>query len=290
MRINNKFINVRKIKRLSMEIIRCIHAWQTTVLLTLLLLAPVSLSAETIRMAWFTVPPHISVAEDGVTPTGPSILLFESIAARMGCTVEWVGPIPLNRLGTLQKSRDMNLDGAILHVKTEANTPYLYYPSQPYFIGIPSLAVRADNPLNKIRSIEDIKGYRIGFVKTSSLKYAPIIEDNRDKVIIDDLTGENWTSRNLAKVLTHHLDAAYERNQYTLAFQAAIENISDKIKILPLSDYPMPHYYVFQKNSPKGADLLRRYEQAITGWTFDYDAMVKAEIKRLTAKLSSTGK
>lgn len=284
MRMNSKYIKRRKIRRLKTGTICRIHGCLMSFLLSLFLWSPIPLSAETIRMAWFSVPPHVTVAGDGITPVGPTIALFEAIAARMGCTVEWVGPIPLNRLAIYQKTGEMNLDGTFLYIKTEVIMPYLYYPSKPYFIGIPTLAVRSDNPLKEIRSIADIKGYRIGFVKLLSFKYAPIIGDNLDQVSIDELTGDNWTSRNLAKLLTHRLDAVYERNQYTLAFQAGVDKISDKIKVLPLPGYTVPHYYVFHKKSPKGADLLRRYEQATAGWNFNYDEMVKSEMARLTAK------
>lgn len=255
------------------------HGWCIFWLLVLFLIQPGETWAETIRMAWFVVPPHVTIAEDG-TPTGPTISLFETIAARMGCTVEWVGPIPIKRLGEYQKTGGMDLDGAYMYQKTEDNTRYLFYPAVPYFIGIPSLAVRLDDPLEEINSIEDIEGYRIGYVKTLSSRYIPMIEDHRDKVIINDLTGDDFTSRNLHKVLSRRLDGAYERNQYTLAFQAALDNISDQIKIVSIRGYPIPHYYVFNKNASGGADLLRRYEEAVAGMDFDYDAMVKAEIER----------
>ena len=157
--------------------------------------------AETIRMVWFIVPPHVTVADDGVTPQGPTITLFNAIAQKMGYTVKWYGPLPLTRLGLYQKQSESAIDGTILHIKTPAVFPYLYYPHEPYFIGKPSLAVRADDALTFIKTIEDLRGYRIGFVKTFSMSYPPFIKNSRDTVIIDDLTGENWTSRNLGKLL-----------------------------------------------------------------------------------------
>lgn len=258
-----------------------IHGWRLSWLLLLLILHPGAGRAETIRMAWFPVPPHVTIAEDG-TPTGPTISLFEAISGRMGCTVEWVGPIPIKRLGEYQRVGGRDLDGTYMYQKTEGNTRYLYYPKAPYFTGIPSLAVRAEDPLLEITSIEDIEGYRIGYTKTLSSRYIPLIENNRHRVVIDDLTGAKFTSRNLRKVLSRRLDGAYERNQYTLEFLVALDNIADQIKIVPIRGYPIPHYYVFHKNASKSADLLRRYEAAVEEMAFDYDEMVKAEIERLT--------
>ncbi|WP_319522994.1 hypothetical protein [uncultured Desulfosarcina sp.] len=240
-------------------------------------------NAETIRMAWFAVPPHVTVAEDGVTPQGPTITLFNAIAQKMGCTVDWHGPLPLNRLGLYQERRQSEIDGTILHIKTPAILPYLYYPKEPYLIGKPSIAVRVDDPLTSVKTIEDIQGYRIGFVKTFSMSYPAFIKNNLDKVAIDDLTGENWTSRNLAKLLSNRLDAVYERNQYTLGYQAIIDDVEDRIRILELPVEPILHYFVFHKNSDKGKRLLELYEKAVAGMTIDYDGMVRKEMDRLRA-------
>lgn len=239
------------------------------------------LCAETIRMAWFKVPPHVTVAADGVTPKGPTIELFNTIAARMGCTVEWVGPYPLSRVGLEQKAGSGSLDGTIMHIKTPAVAPLLLYPSRAYFIAHPCIAVSAESPLKRITSIDDIKGFRIGFVKMLSRGYPPMMLNNLDKVVIDDLTGDNWAARNLARLLLGRIDAAYERNQYTLPYQAAVDGIDSRIRVLELPTEPIPHYYVFHKNSPKAEKLLRLYEKATAGMNFNYDAMVRSEIGKL---------
>lgn len=246
----------------------------------LLLLLGVPAPAETLRMAWFVVHPHVFASPDGKSPIGPSVELFSQIAKRMGCKVEWVGPLPLSRLGSEQKSAigSLRLDGTFLHIKTPAIERYLLYPRAPYFIGHPSLAVLATNPLTRIRGIEDIRGYRIGFVKTASLSYPPIILANRNVLILDNLSGENWTSRNLQKLLANRLDAVYERNQYTLAFQAAVDGIADQVKILDLPGEAIPHYFVFHRNSKRASGLLDRYEEAVAGMKFDYDAIVRSAI------------
>ena len=243
-----------------------------------------ALQAETIRMAWFAVPPHVVASADGVTPRGPTIDLFNRIAGRMGCTVEWVGPYPISRVGQEQKAGSGSLDGTILHVKTTAVAPYLLYPGRGYFIARPCIAVRRESPLRKVTSIDDISGFRIGFVKMLSLSYPPMIYNNLDKVTIDDLTGDNWTSRNLARVLLGRIDAAYERNQYTLSYQAALDGIDSRVRVIELPVDPIPHYFVFHRNSKKAEKLLRLYERAVAGMNIDYDAMVRAELGRAGKK------
>ena len=251
----------------------------------LLALSAGTSAARPIRMAWFPVPPHVYATAEGGPPTGPTIVLFNAIAARMGVAVEWVGPIPINRLGIYQKTGEMDLDGTILHIKTPAVIDLLYYPSRPYFIATPCLAVRAENPLMAIRSIGDILGYRIGFVKTLSSNYPPFINDHRGELILDELSGEGWVGRNLEKLLSGRLDAVYERNQYSIPYQAILDGIEEKIRVLEIPAEPIPHYFVFHRTSARGAELLRKYEEAVQGMDFGYDAMVRAEIEALrTAK------
>jgi len=248
-----------------------------------------SSGAQSIRMAWFPVPPHSFPAADGKGPTGPSIELFERIAARMGCGVEWIGPLPINRLGEYQKTGELGLDGSILHIKTPAVADLLLYPSRPYFVARPSLAVLYDNPIARVRTIEDIEGYRIGFVKTLSSNYPAFIGEHRDRLRIDELSGEGWVGRNLQKLLSGRLDAVYERNHYTLPYQARLDGIEDRIKVLDLPVDPIPHYFAFHRSSPRAAELLERYEEAVAGLAFDYDAMVQAEIAALSARRGSPG-
>ncbi len=238
------------------------------------------LKAESIRMAWFTVPPHAIVADDGVTPEGPSIELFNAIAARMGCTVDWIGPLPLSRLAKYQKEGGETIDGTILTAKSMLLVPFLYFPKEAYFVDFPCLAVRADNPLKSVTTIDDISGYRIGFVKLLELRYPPLIKNNQDKIIIEDLSGSDWTSRNLSKLLVNRIDAVFELNRYAIEYQAIVDNVENKIRILDIPAKPILHYYVFHKNSPKGERLLRRYERAVKGMNIDYDSMVKKEIAK----------
>jgi len=230
-------------------------------------------------MAWFSLPPHVFAPIGDGPPTGPTIALFEAIASRMGKRVEWIGPIPLNRLGQEQQTGELGIDGTILHMRTPVTAKLLLFPSRPYFVAAPSLGLRADNPLSKIEGIKDIAGYRIGFVKTLSSNYPPFLAENRDLIVIDELSGEDWTARNLRKLLEGRLDAVYERNQYNLPYAATIAGIGDRIKVVPLPMEPIGHYFVFHKTSPRAQALLEAYERAVRGFAFDYDEMVKAEMR-----------
>jgi len=103
-------------------------------------------------------------------------------------------------------------------------------------------------------------------------------------VILDEPGGEDWTSRNLQKLLAGRLDAVYERNRYTLVYQAVVDSVEDKIKVLSIPAEPIGHYFVFHRTSSQGAELLKLCEQAVGGWEFDYEARVQVEIRHVREK------
>jgi ABC-type amino acid transport substrate-binding protein len=255
-----------------------------TAAFALALLAPVGLSAQAIRMAWFTLPPHVFAPIGDGPPTGPAIALFEAIAARMGYEVRWVGPLPLSRIDLGRESGELNIDGGILTIKTPELDKQLLYPSRPFFASIPCLGLRADNPLRRIESIRDIDGYRIGFVKALQPIYPTLIAEHRDRLVLDELSGDDWTTRNILKLLKGRLDAVFELNRYSLSYAAAMAGVGSEIKILLLDADPGDHYFVFHKTSPRAQALLDAYERAVAGFKFDYEAMVEAEIARRAAK------
>jgi ABC-type amino acid transport substrate-binding protein len=256
----------------------------------LALLTPSAASEEAIRMSWFTLPPHVfppesAAAADGtpLPPTGPTIALFDAIAARMGYRVEWVGPIPLSRLDSERETGELKLDGGVMTVKTRTSVKQLLYPARPYFSAVPCLGVRSGDPLRKIASIEDIAGYRIGFVKTGAAVYPPIIADHRDRLVLDELAGEDWTLRNIQKLLEGRIDAVFELNEYSLSYNAAIAGAEGRMRILSLPGAPLDHYFVFNRNSPRAGALVEAYDRAAAGYRFDYDAMLKEELARRRA-------
>jgi ABC-type amino acid transport substrate-binding protein len=240
--------------------------------------APFHASGQAIRMSWFTLPPHVFPSEGGGRPTGPTIELFDAIAARMGYKVDWVGPIPISRLDSERETGELRLDGGILTVKTATSVKQLLYPSRPYFSATPCLGVLADNPLRRIDSIEDIDGYRIGFVRTFASVYPPFLADNRDRLDIEELSGADWTRRNVQKLVEGRLDAVFELNEYSLLYEAEMAGAGGRVKIVYLPSAPLDHYFVFNRNSPRAQALLDAYERAVAGMKFDYGAILDAEI------------
>jgi ABC-type amino acid transport substrate-binding protein len=136
--------------------------------------------------------------------------------------------------------------------------------------------------LKKISTINDIKGYRIGVVKSSSGSYTPIIDQNRDKIVLQELGSDNWMEQNLLKLVNGRLEALYDRQQYTLSYVASILGIQEKIKFLDAPAPPTSFYIAISKKSAKGKALLERCSTHLRTLKFDYNALVQKEIDKIS--------
>jgi hypothetical protein len=118
--------------------------------------------------------------------------------------------------------------------------------------------------------------------------YPAFIRANTDKIVLDELVGDDWTARNLAKLMANRLDAVFECNQYAIAFQAARAGFLEQIKILPLPGDGNAHYFAFFRNSAKAERLVKKYDSAAASLGTDFDAMVRAELLAPSGRTEQT--
>lgn len=235
--------------------------------------------AETIRMGYFPLPPHAYIVKGKEKPQGASIVYFEMLASRMGYDIEWIGPLPLPRLIMyLAKGMGKNtekLDGTIHFPKNDEMQKILYYPDQAYYQMQAIFVVKADNPLAEIRSINDIRGYRVGLLQVPVP--GRFILENQDELHLERIPGVKWGEQNLKKLLTNRVDAVYDLNQYSVPFEAIRLQIDEHIKVLSLPEPTMGAYVMFAKTSGKGKILLKRYNSVAQFLTIDYHELIKKE-------------
>lgn len=242
------------------------------------------LYADTIKMGYFTLPPH-QFEESGSSgkEQGASITYFEEVAGKMGYKVKWIGPLPLPRLTEYLK-KGTEVDGTAGFPKIPVFETFLYYSEKPLYMGQPVLGVTKDNPLTEIKTIDDIRGYRIGLVKSSSGRYNPLIDNNRDVLKLEELGGEKWMQINIEKLVAGRLNALFDRQQYTMPYVAATLNLDRKIKILPMPSPPTPMFITFSKASKKGKVLLDKYNAAISQVNLNYVELLQKETEKVTGK------
>jgi polar amino acid transport system substrate-binding protein len=246
-------------------------------LLFLLICLVQTVQAETINIGYFNLAPHTYHGSNG--PEGAAITYFKMLASKMGDTIEWTGPLPLPRLTQLLK--EGKLDATLGFPQFPVFEEFLYYTENYLYMGQPTFAVSKNKKITAIKTIDDIKGYSIGAVKSSSGLYTAIIDENRDKISLQELAGEDWMVQNLKKLVAAHLDAIYDRQEFTLPYVAKTLGILNEIKLIAAPANPIPLFIVISKQSTKGKALLERCNTYMPQINYNYNAAVQDEMNKI---------
>lgn len=235
--------------------------------------------SKTLNMGYFILPPfHMQRLHDDKKPEGAGIEYFEMIAHKIGYKVKWTG-LPLIRLTDYISSG--KIDGTVTFPKFPVFEAFMYYPDVPMFFGQPIFVVTKDSPLQEIRSIEDIKGFHIGLVKSKSNRYLPLIDQNRDKIFLEERPSMEWVKQNLNKLLNGRLDAFFDRQQYSIPFVAKTINLDDKIKIIQAPVPANPFYIVLSKKVPGNQDVLQKINSVLINDRPDFQRLLDKQFELL---------
>jgi len=225
-----------------------------TSMVVLILSHALMAGAEPLRIGYFEVAPH-AMAGPGDRAEGIAVVYFDLIAREMGLREYQFVKLPLNRLlVALENSR---IDMALLLARNAERAAKFIYPADAFCMTKPSIAVSAENPLPKIRSIEDLEG--LSFHETPENYRAHTMRDQRVK--ITPLAGGDFTRRCYAMILAGRIDACYQPDHYPIQFEAVSPAFASRIKILYLPDPPIGLYSVFSKAS--APVYVKPYEAAL---------------------------
>lgn len=234
-------------------------------------------SADTIKMGYFVLKPHLYVAEDSITPQGSAIAYFNDFAEKMGYEVEWTGPLPFLRLLTYLE--DGTLDGSLMIAKNDSRKKFLYYATMPFYAVQSILVLKKEHPLDLISSINDLQGFRIGSL--SGVNLSPFMKRYAEMFQFDFIGGENWFEQNIQKLILGRIDAIYGQNAVTPLYEATILDLDESIKILALPEPPSYVYAVFSKRSPNGKSILDQYNAINSTDSLQYEDYVNREIYKV---------
>lgn len=210
--------------------------------------------ARPLRIGYFKVAPHAMPGPQDV-PQGVAVEYFKLVAREMQATeIEFI-LLPLGRL--LLDLESNRIDMALLLAKNDERARKFVYPEQAFCVTKPSIAVHAANPLEKVRSVEDL--LPLTFHETPANYHTTIMQDPRLR--IEPLSGDNFTRRCYAMIVAGRVDACYQPDHYPIQFEAVREEFVSHVKVLYLPDPPIGLYSVFSK---VGAPPYRdRYEKAL---------------------------
>lgn len=241
--------------------------------------ADVTEGKPTVNVGFFEIKPHSFLSEQTNEATGASVDYLFDVAEQLGYELNWKGPYPFPRL--VEMLKESTIDCAIVFTRNNEREKILNYPNQPYYHVRPIVAVVADSSLKKVDSIDDIQGFKVGYL--AGANQSPIIKNNHDKISLELLSGKNWVEQNIKKLVNGRLDAVYDLNQNTVVYSATLMGLQDKIRIITLPEKEMPLYVVFSRSSETSRMFFDDYNKYIE----DNDTNYSKYINNIIAGLST---
>ena len=241
----------------------------------LLLLCTPASGKDILKIGYFYLEPFIMEEEGAPDPIGVSVDYWEKLVApAMGVQIEWVGPLPITRMYYYLETGD--IDTIFIVVKNPDREKKYLFSSRPFFKMHACLWVLKESPLVSIRDIKQLNGWRIGFVEGSQIN--PFLKS--DNVRIENAQGMEYKLINFSKLFAKRLDAIYDHNEYTLAYEALRLGFRDKLRYVPIPAEPNYNFAAFTKND-RGRRFLKIYDSVNNALPSD---AVEKIIKEYTEK------
>lgn len=218
-------------------------------------------------MGFFNLSPHTYVEAGSDVPMGAAVDYFNAHATQMGYQVEWVGPLAFPRLISDLQAGDLH--GGVFLSKSAEREEFLHYSDRPFVTLNAVIAVNKDHPLQAVTSPDDIKGMTVGFLADSAM--GPFMTDNAGLVTFDNIAGQNWMEQNIRKLVNNRLDAIFDRNSFSIQFEANRLGLLGDIRILSLPEEPGLVYAAFSKQAPNSEQLLADFNAVFSNSSLVYD-------------------
>lgn len=204
----------------------------------------------TLRLSYFNVPPHISWDAARERPVGALVDLLEDyIAPELEVELVWLSPAPIPRI--LKQLESGHVDAAAIMAKSPERATSFRYPSEPFWRSVPVLVVRDSHPLERVDSIDDVLGLRIGYMQNSFV--SPFMRDPR--IDWSNPASASSVEQNLQRLLLGRIDAQYNLEAAPILGLAKPHEL-DRLRFLPLPEESMLYTVFGRDQSP---ELVDRY-------------------------------
>jgi polar amino acid transport system substrate-binding protein len=199
---------------------------------------------DTVQISYFLGPPFLFHDTKTKKMSGATYDLIEQyISPEIGVKFEWdstATTIPRQLLGLKNKKKYV----AALLTYVPGREEFCIFSKKPYFSGRPIIAVHKNNPLTKVRNINDIKHLVFGYAQK-----AYISSFMKHPEIQFELVGNpDFQEINLKKTLNKRIDAVYSLGRGSTLFFMKKLNVVDQFRLIDLPEKPTPYYVVFTKD------------------------------------------
>lgn len=186
-------------------------------------------ATETLRVGYFSLPPHVS--ESGSAPDSPAIAYLDMVLGKAGLKAKYQN-YPLSRL--LNLLRDQQLDAALILARSDDRARYLDYPTTPFLTTQPAFAVTAGKHFASLEGLD------------ASL--VPI-------------AGDEIASRGLRMLSMGRIDAFFSPDIHSIRAEISKRHLNERVVVIPVPNEKTSLYTVF--SSEAGKRYKRRYEGAL---------------------------
>jgi ABC-type amino acid transport substrate-binding protein len=218
-----------------------------------------AVNAESLKVGYFDLPPHAFTDKAGAS-AGSAVEFFKAVAQKMGVKDVSFQQLPLSRLVVVLESGE--IDAALFIGQNPERAAKFYYPSKPYYMAQPGLVIASGSAITAIKSADDLKPLKIGIMQGGLLSAAM----RTPGLNIDPMSGGDADTRNIQKLTSGRLDAAYSADMGVLVSIAKGTGADKTVRAVALPDPANPIFTIF--NKAKGAALGAKYVEAL-------DAVVK---------------
>lgn len=219
-----------------------------------------------VRIVYYHYPPHFIITKTGMT--GAAYEVWNRVTKRAQVDSEWIGPIPFLRAQAMLEKGEA--DVMVRFAKTpEREKKFIYTEKAPMW-GKQGIAVLRTEPLNEIRTPEDIRGKNIGMISGGILP--KFLADNRDLVTLEPIPIDT-VHLNMTKLIKKRIWGVYFVFADVANYFAAKEKLSKEIKIIPYpgsQGFQYSYMPISRKADPKLAELLVKAIN-IESQTYDYE-------------------
>ena len=213
------------------------------------------LLAQEMKIGYNHLKIFIEVQEDFNKPSGLLVDYWVAMAEKMGVSIEWVGPIPPQRIVLYLKQN--KIDVAYLASKNKEREAIGFFPEKPITKGQTIICLKKNSSITKIESWSDLKhlnkiGMFHGYRMTTKLaKEYPELN-------LAIMTQEKFVNTSLSLLNRGKLDAFVFPNKMNVISAIKEKKMESSTKILDAPEPPVLFYALFARGR---LDLLEKYNK-----------------------------
>lgn len=242
------------------------------IFLLLIFCISIHLFSETVKIGFFQGYPSNFIDEETGKVTGSTVEYLRAFIKEMGFEAEFIGPYPFPRLLAMLKSGE--LDGLLGLSYIKEREEFVLYPDKPYRTSRPNIFVIRGGVLDRDFDIETFSKYTFSYRSGAILPdYLRGIEDVLE---VEYLARDTWIQQSLQMLAFGRIDGIINMSDLSIIYEARKLGLSDKVKMIPIPGEVDMLYLGISKASPKGEDLVRKYNRNLRKTKLDiktYDEM-----------------